>query len=114
MCIDARFDEHGSLTYGELVLPGVSDREILQRKDFAQMTAAEIAAAKDAIRRMVLPLNEVRTRRLKPHRHGHVMDMRRTLRASMKAGGALIGAGAVASRSRCQRRPAPVDGHRRQ
>lgn len=68
----------------------VSDREILQRKDFAQMTAAEIAAAKDAIRRMVLPLNEVRTRRLKPHRYGHVMDMRRTLRASMKGGGAFI------------------------
>ena len=29
VCIDARFDEHGSLTYGELVLPGASDREIL-------------------------------------------------------------------------------------
>jgi uncharacterized protein with von Willebrand factor type A (vWA) domain len=39
---------------------------------------------------MVLPLNEVRTRRLAPHRRGHVMDMRRTLRASLKGGGALI------------------------
>ncbi|MBN8956913.1 MAG: VWA domain-containing protein [Rhizobiales bacterium] len=68
----------------------VSDRERLQKKDFAQMTAAEIAAAKDAMRRLVLPLNEVKTRRLAPHRHGHVIDMRRTLRASMKAGGALI------------------------
>ena len=28
-------------------------------KDFAQMTAAEIAAAKDAIARLVLPLDEV-------------------------------------------------------
>ncbi len=54
------------------------------------MSAAEIAAAKDAIRKLVLPLNEVRTRRLTPHRHGHVIDMRRTLRASMKAGGAFI------------------------
>src|SRR5262245_38025887 len=34
----------------------VSDREVLQRKDFAQMTAAEIAAAKDAIKRLVLAL----------------------------------------------------------
>ena len=68
----------------------VSDREILQRKDFAQMTAAEIAAAKDALRKLVLPLNEVRTRRLAPHRHGHIMDLRGTLRSSMKAGGALI------------------------
>ena len=32
----------------------VSDREVLQKKDFAQMTAAEIAAAKDAIKRLVL------------------------------------------------------------
>jgi uncharacterized protein with von Willebrand factor type A (vWA) domain len=68
----------------------VSDREVLQHKDFAQMTAAEIATARDAVTRMVLSLDAVKTRRLAPHRHGHVMDMRRTLRASMKAGGALI------------------------
>ncbi|MBV8836466.1 MAG: VWA domain-containing protein, partial [Alphaproteobacteria bacterium] len=46
--------------------------------------------AKDAIKRMVLAIDEVKTRRLAPHRHGHIIDMRRTLRASMKAGGALI------------------------
>src|SRR5215831_7219719 len=37
----------------------VSEREVLQRKDFAQMTAAEIAAAKAAIGRLVLSLDEV-------------------------------------------------------
>ncbi len=68
----------------------VSDREILQRKDFAQMTAAEIAVAKDAIKRLVLSLDEVKTRRLAPHRHGHLVDIRQTLRASLKAGGAVI------------------------
>jgi uncharacterized protein with von Willebrand factor type A (vWA) domain len=68
----------------------VSDREILQKKDFAQMTAAEIAAAKEAIARLALPLDQVRTRRLAPSRHGHIIDIRRTLRASMKAGGAVI------------------------
>ncbi len=52
----------------------VSDREVLQKKDFAQMSAAEIAAAKEAIKRLVLSLDEVRTRRLArppwpPHRH---------------------------------------------
>src|SRR5207342_1337153 len=45
----------------------VSDREILQKKDFAQMTATEIAAAKEAIARLALPLDEVRTRRLAPN-----------------------------------------------
>ena len=42
----------------------VSDREVLEKKDFAQMTAAEIAAAKDAIKRLVLGFDEVKTRRL--------------------------------------------------
>src|SRR6266705_2575681 len=68
----------------------VSDRELLQRKDFAQMTAAEIAAAKEAIKRLVLSLDEVRMRRLAPSRRGHIIDIRRTLRASLKAGGAVI------------------------
>src|SRR6202453_1125173 len=68
----------------------VSDREVLQRKDFAQMTTAEITAAKEAMQRLVLPLSEVRTRRLKPHRRGHLIDIRRTLRASMKGGGDFI------------------------
>ncbi len=68
----------------------VSDREVLQNKDFAQMTAVEIAAARDAIKRLVLDLDEVRTRRLRPHRHGHKVDIRRPLRASLKAGGAVI------------------------
>jgi uncharacterized protein with von Willebrand factor type A (vWA) domain len=68
----------------------VSDREVLQGKDFAQMSTAEIARAKEAIRRMVFSLDAVRTRRLAPDRRGHALDMRRTLRASMKAGGALI------------------------
>src|SRR5262249_9482349 len=68
----------------------VSDRELLQRKDFAQMTAGEIVAAKDAIKRLVLALDEVKTRRLVPDRRGRLIDLRRTLRASLKAGGAII------------------------
>jgi uncharacterized protein with von Willebrand factor type A (vWA) domain len=68
----------------------VSEREILQKKDFAQMSAVEIAAAREAIARLTLPLDLVRTRRLAPNRRGHLIDVRRTLRASMKAGGAVI------------------------
>ena len=68
----------------------VSDREVLEKKDFAQMSAAEIAAAKDAIKRLVLSFDQVKMRRLTPHPHGHRIDMRRTLRASLKAGGAVI------------------------
>jgi hypothetical protein len=68
----------------------VSDREVLEKKDFAQMTAAEIAAAKDAIKRMVLGFDNVKTRRLIPNPHGHRIDLRRTLRSTLKAGGAVI------------------------
>jgi uncharacterized protein len=68
----------------------VSNREVLQRKDFAQMTNAEVAAAKEAMKRLVLPLAEVRTRRLKPHPRGHLIDIRRTLRLSLKGGGDFI------------------------
>ena len=68
----------------------VSDREVLQKKDFAQMTAAEIAAAKSEIARLALPFDRVRTRRLAAARRGRMVDMRHTLRASLKGGGALI------------------------
>jgi uncharacterized protein with von Willebrand factor type A (vWA) domain len=68
----------------------VSDREVLQRKDFVQMSAAEIARAKEAIRHMVLALDAVRVRRLGPDPRGHLIDMRATMRASLKAGGGLI------------------------
>jgi uncharacterized protein len=78
----------------------VSDREVLQRKDFAQMTNAEIVAAKEAIKRLVLPLAEVRTRRLAPHRRGHLIDIRRTLRSSFKGGGDFIDLRFVGPKSR--------------
>jgi len=68
----------------------VSDREVLQKKDFAQMSAAEITAAKAAIARLALPIDMVRTRRLAAARRGKLIDIRRTLRASLKAGGAVI------------------------
>jgi uncharacterized protein with von Willebrand factor type A (vWA) domain len=68
----------------------MSDREVLQHKDFAQMSVGEIVAAKAAIAKLILPLNLVKTRRLAPRRRGRTIDIRRTLRASMKAGGAVI------------------------
>jgi uncharacterized protein with von Willebrand factor type A (vWA) domain len=82
----------------------VSDRERLQQKDFAQMSAAEIAAAREAIKQLVLSLDEVRTRRLRPDRRGRLIDMRRTLRASLKAGGAVIDLKYLGPR----RKPPPV------
>ena len=68
----------------------VSDKEILQKKDFAQMTAAEIANVTRAIAGMRLPLAELRTRRYRPDSRGQRLDMRRTLRGSLRTGGDII------------------------
>ena len=68
----------------------VSDKEVLQKKDFAQMTAAEIAEATRAIDRMRLPQAELKTRRYKPEARGLKLDMRRTLRGSLRTGGDII------------------------
>ena len=68
----------------------VSGRELLQKKDFAQMSAEEIALAKQALRDLVMPVDLVRTRRLIPASTGRRIDPRRSLRASMRAGGDII------------------------
>jgi hypothetical protein len=68
----------------------VSDKEILQKKDFAQMTAAEIAEVTRAITGMKLPQAELRTRRYRPDARGLRLDMRRTLRGSLRTGGDIV------------------------
>lgn len=67
----------------------MSEREILKQRDFAQMTAAEIAAAKREIAQLRLPFDNVPTRRLVAGGN-EVIDLRRTLRAAMRSGGNLI------------------------
>lgn len=68
----------------------VSDREVLQKKDFAQMSAAEIAEVTRAIANMRLPQAELRTRRATPDPRGARLDLRRTLRASLRTGGDIV------------------------
>src|SRR4051795_11887812 len=65
----------------------VSDKEVLQKKDFAQMSASEIAQVTRAIEQMKLPQAELRTRRHQPDPRGLRLDMRRTLRSSLRTGG---------------------------
>src|SRR5262249_41232682 len=66
-------------------------KEILQKKDFAQMSAAEIAEVTRAIAQMKLPQAELETRRYRPDLRGLRLDMRRTLRGSLRTGGGIIG-----------------------
>lgn len=68
----------------------MSEMETLQRKDFAQMTADEIAEARRWIETIRFTDDEVRHRRLVANARGHRIDMRRTLRASLRTAGAVI------------------------
>ncbi|KQQ91395.1 VWA domain-containing protein [Aureimonas sp. Leaf324] len=68
----------------------VSADEVFRAKDFAQMSAAELAQARTAIRRMVSPDDRVASRRYRASNHGRRFDARRTLRTSVRSGGDLI------------------------
>ena len=67
-----------------------SARELLQEKDFEQMTAEELAQARREIGRIRLPIVAVPTRRFVQHPHGARIDLRATLRQSLRGGGAGI------------------------
>ena len=81
-----------------------SDREVLRQRDFEQMSTAEIAAAKAAIARLRFAIPPAPTRRHRPHPHGALIDMRTTIRRSLRLGS---GAVALARRRRCPK-PAPI------
>ncbi len=74
--IDARFTVSGS--------------EILREKDFAQMSADELAEARRSINQLVLPFDRVATRRYKPDPRGRRADPRAMMRAALRTGGTLI------------------------
>jgi hypothetical protein len=54
------------------------------------MTGEEFATARQAIQKLRLPVDEVRTRRFKPANRGEVFDARAVLRKSMATGGDLM------------------------
>jgi uncharacterized protein with von Willebrand factor type A (vWA) domain len=67
-----------------------SEREVLQAKDFEQMSSAEMAAAKRMLARLRLPIGEYRTRRFEAHVAGTRADLRATLRATVRSGSDVI------------------------
>jgi uncharacterized protein len=67
-----------------------SSREVLSRMDFDTMSATELAEAKKLIAEMRLPLPVVHTRRFRAHRAGRRVDLRATLRESLREGGDVI------------------------
>ena len=66
-----------------------SDREILRQKNFAEMSAEEAEAVKRMMSHLLWNASERRTRRKRPGK-GHLIDLRRTLRHSLRTEGELL------------------------
>jgi len=67
-----------------------SSREVLSRMDFDTMSAAELAQAKQMLAELRLPLPLIKTRRFRQDRNGIRIDLRKTLRETLREGGDII------------------------
>lgn len=63
-----------------------SQRELLRRKDFSELTPDEVQAVKRLMAEMVWELGQRRTRRMRPG-DGKRLDLRRSLRRNLRYGG---------------------------
>lgn len=97
----AEDDDEGEETEIEATLT-FSAEERLQTMDFESMTTAEQADAQRAIARLRLPVRPLTTRRTRPDPRGRMVDMRATMRSSLRQGG-----GAIALRRRAPVRRNP-------
>ena len=79
-----------------------TDQEVLKQRDFEKMSKAEMEAARKVLARLRLPLEQIPTRRFRPDSTGPRLDLRRTMRQSVRNGGDAI---MLARRSRRTRRP---------
>ena len=79
-----------------------SDRELLQKMDFEEMSAEEMLAAKAVMKQMRVPIMMLPTRRFRADPAGPRIDMRASLRKSLRGGGSDI---ALLRRRRRERHP---------
>ena len=86
--VDSQAESREPMTVIE-VTRTYSDREVLRRKDFAQMSAEEAEAVQELMSHLNWRISERRTRRRRPGK-GEMLDLRRTLRRSLRAGGEIF------------------------
>jgi uncharacterized protein len=84
---DARTEREAAPPDGGPDSIGHSAHEVLRQKDFAAMTAEELAAARALIAAMATDRPARRSHRLRAHRRGRILDMRALARASIATGG---------------------------
>lgn len=81
-----------------------SDLEVLRRKDFEQMTLAELASARQLMREDITVLRARETRRYRAASYGTRYDLRRSIQLMLRKNGQLI----TLAKKRRQKRPPPV------
>lgn len=81
-----------------------SDLDVLRKKDFEQMTLAELAAARQLIREEIPVLHARETRRYRAATYGTRYDLRRSIQLMLRKNGQLI----TLAKKRRQKRPPPV------
>ena len=79
-----------------------SAREVLQKKDFATMTAEELIEVRQMLAELKLPLPEIAIRRTRAAARGRAIDLRATMRGMVGAAGAVA---PLRYRARRQRTP---------
>ncbi|MGU3493012.1 vWA domain-containing protein [Xanthobacteraceae bacterium A53D] len=67
-----------------------SEADVLRTRDFAQMSAEELAEARRRIARLEMPDDRARIRRLAPDARGARFDLRASIRASLATGGDFV------------------------
>ena len=86
-------EDHGASKSNERIVIEItktySPREVLWKKDFADLSLEEVESVKKMMRQLTLRLGERRTRRKHPG-NGHSLDLRRTLRKSFSYGGEVL------------------------
>ena len=81
-----------------------SDEEVLRTRQFDRLTAAELAGVARMMSRLAVQLPQRRRRRTRRHRRGDAVDLRRTLRLSLRSAGEPV----VLARRRRRIEPRPV------
>ena len=66
-----------------------SEREVLRRKDFADLSVEELRAVQRLMAEIVWRVRERQTRRRRPG-HGRLLDLRRTVRRNLRYGGEIL------------------------
>jgi uncharacterized protein with von Willebrand factor type A (vWA) domain len=80
-------EEAESSADGEERASGWSAQELLREKDFSELTPEELARVRAMIAELAFARPQRRSRRLRRHPQGSMLDLRRLVRASLATGG---------------------------